>query len=117
MSFPPVQSHCQPTRATPGRHTERRAWSTSQKKSRIANDRQRLARGQALPAVAAVAAVHYDSSSQRKSPCGDEFMTSKKLEIRGNLESAYADVFTAEAVASLEALAGLDADRKAVMVA
>ena len=35
------------------------------------------------------------------------------LEIRGNLERAYADVFTPEAVAALEALAGLDADRKA----
>jgi malate synthase len=39
------------------------------------------------------------------------------LEIRGNLENAYADVFTPEAVAALEALAGLDADRKAVMAA
>src|SRR5262249_36341594 len=44
-------------------------------------------------------------------------MTARKLEIRGNLESAYADVFTAEAVAALEALAGLDADRKALMAA
>jgi len=39
------------------------------------------------------------------------------LEIRGNLENTYADVFTPEAVAALEALAGLDADRKAVMAA
>jgi malate synthase len=44
-------------------------------------------------------------------------MAARKLEIRGNLESAYADVFTAEAMAALEALAGLDADRKAVMAA
>src|SRR5438876_613570 len=44
-------------------------------------------------------------------------MTARKLEIRGNLENAYADVFTPEAVAALEALAGLDADRKAVMAA
>jgi malate synthase len=44
-------------------------------------------------------------------------MGARKLEIRGNLESAYADVFTLEAVAALEALAGLDADRKAVMAA
>src|SRR5204862_4053348 len=44
-------------------------------------------------------------------------MAARKLEIRGNLESAYADVFTPEAVAALEALAGLDADRKAVMAA
>src|SRR6188508_1476113 len=44
-------------------------------------------------------------------------MASRKLEIRGNLESAYADVFTPEAVAALEALAGLDADRKALMAA
>lgn len=41
----------------------------------------------------------------------------KKLEIRGNLQTAYADVFTPEAVAALEALAGLDVDRKAVMAA
>src|SRR5262249_1201791 len=44
-------------------------------------------------------------------------MAARKLEIRGNLESAYADVFTPEAVAALEALAGFDADRKAVMAA
>src|SRR5262245_54949025 len=44
-------------------------------------------------------------------------MAARKLEIRGNLESAYADVFTPEAVAALEALAGLDVDRKAVMAA
>jgi malate synthase len=44
-------------------------------------------------------------------------MTARALEIRGNLENAYADVFTPEAVAALEALAGLDADRKAVMAA
>src|SRR5262245_38139730 len=44
-------------------------------------------------------------------------MAARKLEIRGNLENDYADVFTAQAVAALEALAGLDADRKAVMAA
>src|SRR3981189_564234 len=44
-------------------------------------------------------------------------MAARKLEIRGNLANAYADVFTPEAVAALEALAGLDADRKAVMAA
>ena len=44
-------------------------------------------------------------------------MAARSLEIRGNLESAYADVFTPEAVAALEALARLDADRKAVMAA
>src|SRR5262249_61398057 len=44
-------------------------------------------------------------------------MAARKLEIRGNLENAYADVFTPEAVAALNALAGLDADRKAVMAA
>src|SRR5262245_5553373 len=44
-------------------------------------------------------------------------MAARKLEIRGNLEQAYADVFTPEAVAALNALAGLDADRKAVMAA
>jgi malate synthase len=44
-------------------------------------------------------------------------MAARKLEIRGNLEYAYADVFTPEAVAALEALAGLDAARKAVMAA
>src|SRR5204863_9385937 len=45
------------------------------------------------------------------------FMAAKKLEIRGNLESAYSDVYTPEALAALEALAGLDADRKALMAA
>jgi malate synthase len=44
-------------------------------------------------------------------------MAARKLEIRGNLESAYADVLTPEALAALEALAPLDADRKAVMAA
>src|SRR5262245_20866615 len=44
-------------------------------------------------------------------------MAARKLEIRGNLETAYADVFTPEAVAALEALAGLDAERKSVMAA
>jgi malate synthase len=44
-------------------------------------------------------------------------MAARTLEIRGNLENAYADVFTPEAVAALEALAGLDADRKAVLAA
>ncbi len=44
-------------------------------------------------------------------------MAARKLEIRGNLENAYADVFTSEAIAALEALAGLDAERKALMSA
>src|SRR4029079_6886771 len=42
-------------------------------------------------------------------------MSARKLEIRSNLESVYPDVFMPEAIAALEALAGLDADRKAVM--
>jgi malate synthase len=44
-------------------------------------------------------------------------MSARKLEIRSGLEAAYPDVFTPEAIAALEALAGLDADRKAVMKA
>src|SRR5919199_2107674 len=44
-------------------------------------------------------------------------MAARRLEIRGNLETVYADVFTPEAVAALEALAGLDAARKALMAA
>ncbi len=44
-------------------------------------------------------------------------MAARKLKIRGNLENAYADVFTPEAVAALETLAGFDAERKAVMAA
>ncbi|HVH26044.1 MAG TPA: hypothetical protein VM818_04770 [Vicinamibacterales bacterium] len=44
-------------------------------------------------------------------------MSSRTLEIRGNLEKTYEDLFTPEAVAALEALAGLDADRKAIMTA
>ncbi|MEO8075163.1 MAG: malate synthase [Acidobacteriota bacterium] len=39
------------------------------------------------------------------------------LEIRGNLRRDYQDVFTPAALAALEALAGLDADRKALMTA
>src|SRR6266567_1255241 len=44
-------------------------------------------------------------------------MAARKLEIRGNLEDAYADVFTPEAIAALESLAGLDVDRKELMTA
>ena len=44
-------------------------------------------------------------------------MSSRPLEIRGTLETSYSDVFTPEALAALEALAPLDADRKAVMAA
>ena len=44
-------------------------------------------------------------------------MAARALEIRGNLQHDFADVFTPEAVDALEALAGLDADRKAVMAA
>jgi malate synthase len=42
-------------------------------------------------------------------------MGPRRLEIRANLETAYPDVLTPDAVAALEALAGLDADRKAIM--
>src|SRR5436190_21796533 len=42
-------------------------------------------------------------------------MGPRRLEIRANLETAYPDVLTRDAVAALEALAGLDADRKAIM--
>src|SRR5437773_720116 len=38
-----------------------------------------------------------------------------RLEIRGNLRAQYSDVYTPEAIAALEALAPLDAERKAVM--
>lgn len=44
-------------------------------------------------------------------------MAARKVTIRGNLESAYPDVFTPGAVAALEALAKWDTDRKAVMAA
>jgi malate synthase len=44
-------------------------------------------------------------------------MGGRRLEIRGKLENDYRDVLTAEAVASLDALAGLDADRKTIMAA
>jgi malate synthase len=44
-------------------------------------------------------------------------MAARQLEIRDGLESAYADVYTPEAVAALEALAPFDAARKAVMAA
>jgi malate synthase len=44
-------------------------------------------------------------------------MTGRRLQVRGTLESDYKDVLTPEAIVALEALAGLDADRKAVMAA
>ena len=44
-------------------------------------------------------------------------MGSTGLEIRGTLEREYADVYTPEALAALNALAHFDADRKAVMAA
>src|SRR6195256_572980 len=44
-------------------------------------------------------------------------MGPRRLQIRGNLEDAYGDVFTPQALRALEALAGLDADRKAIMAA
>ncbi|MBM3772456.1 MAG: malate synthase [Acidimicrobiia bacterium] len=40
-----------------------------------------------------------------------------RLEIRGNLASQYPDVFTAQAIDALEALASLDDDQKSVMTA
>src|SRR5690349_639718 len=39
------------------------------------------------------------------------------LQIRSNLATSYADVYTPEALAALEALAPLDAERKALMSA
>src|ERR1700730_13869564 len=42
-------------------------------------------------------------------------MGPRRLEIRANLETAYPDVLTPEALTALEALAGFDADRKAIM--
>src|SRR6266581_9082479 len=44
-------------------------------------------------------------------------MSARTLQIRANLDGAYPDIFTKEALAALEALAPLDADRKAVMAA
>ena len=44
-------------------------------------------------------------------------MTLRTLEIRNHLDAAYPDVFTTDVTAALEALAPLDADRKAVMAA
>jgi malate synthase len=42
-------------------------------------------------------------------------MTSRKLEIRGNLQTAYEDVLTKEVVTAIEELAPLDDDRMRVM--
>src|SRR5580693_1920079 len=41
----------------------------------------------------------------------------RSLEIRASLQNSYPDVFTPEAVAALEALAGFDVDRRGVMAA
>ena len=42
-------------------------------------------------------------------------MGARSFEIRGNLESEYPDVFTREAMAAIEVLSKLDAERKAVL--
>jgi malate synthase len=42
-------------------------------------------------------------------------MPTRNVEIRGNLEKQYPDVYTPAAIAALQALAPFDADRKAVM--
>ncbi|HET6462253.1 MAG TPA: hypothetical protein VFH33_00510, partial [Candidatus Krumholzibacteria bacterium] len=44
-------------------------------------------------------------------------MTPRRLKIRSNLAHAYQDVYTADAVNTLEELARFDADRKALMTA
>ena len=44
-------------------------------------------------------------------------MTSRTIQIRGDLNQTYADVLTRDAVGALEALATFDADRRAVMAA
>jgi malate synthase len=44
-------------------------------------------------------------------------MTLRTLEIRNHLDAAYPDVFTGDVMSALDALAPLDADRKAVMAA
>jgi malate synthase len=50
-------------------------------------------------------------------PGPEKTMTHRLLQIRSNLEGAYADVITPDALSALDALAGLDADRKAIMTA
>src|SRR5262245_54345093 len=42
-------------------------------------------------------------------------MAARSLEIRGNLQSEYEDVYTKEALAALDALAPLDKERQALM--
>src|SRR5437899_12792061 len=44
-------------------------------------------------------------------------MGPRRLEIRANLETSYGDILTREALTALEALGGLDAERKAIMAA
>jgi malate synthase len=44
-------------------------------------------------------------------------MSARKIQIRGNLEAQYPDVFTQEAITALEAVAHLDAHRKSLMKA
>lgn len=44
-------------------------------------------------------------------------MAGQKLEIRGNLQSTYPDILTADALAALDVLAELDTDRKTIMAA
>jgi malate synthase len=44
-------------------------------------------------------------------------MATRSFEVRGNLESEYADIFTREALDALEALAKFDVERKALLAA
>src|SRR5688572_3370166 len=44
-------------------------------------------------------------------------MASRTFEIRGNLQAQYADVYTPDALAAIEALSPLDTDIKSVMAA
>ncbi|MEE2897682.1 MAG: malate synthase [Gemmatimonadota bacterium] len=45
----------------------------------------------------------------------DQSRRTRAVEVRAGLKGQYSDVYTAEALAAIEALAGLDDDRKAVM--
>src|SRR6185503_6608532 len=67
-----------------------------------------------------------DRDGERPRPAGAQHthhrvragrLTSRTIQIRGDLNQTYADVLTRDAVGALEALATFDADRRAVMAA
>jgi malate synthase len=67
-----------------------------------------------VPILASMFAPAADETAGRRATFPDVKPT-RSVQIRANLQDSYPDVFTPEALAALEALAGFDVDRRAVM--